>query len=98
MFFNVGEYDKAEEYYENALAIRIETQDRKGEATDYGNLGNVFLRLGKFAKAKKYFEKAIWLSKKLGFREVELVNQLHLASLLLFEGDVDSARPHLYQT
>ena len=60
LFYKVGDYDKAEEYYENALAIRIETQDRKGEATDHGNLGNVFLRLGKFPKAKKYFEKAIW--------------------------------------
>ena len=98
MFFKVGEYDKAEEYYENALAIRIETQDRKGEATEHGNLGNVFLRLGKVAKAKEYFEKAVLLSNKLGFREVELANHLQLALLSLFEGDVDRARPHVFAT
>lgn len=39
MYCFIGEYDKAEEFHSKALAIRKETGDKKGEATDYGNLG-----------------------------------------------------------
>ena len=58
MFQFLGEYQKAKEYYEKALAIAIEIGDRNGEGTRYGNLGVVFQSLGEYQKAKKYYEKA----------------------------------------
>ena len=48
----VGEYVKAKQYLDQALAIRIQIDDKEGEANSYGNLGNVFLSLGKYDKAK----------------------------------------------
>ena len=42
MFQSVGEYDKAIEYLEKALVIRIQIGDKEGEAKDYENLGTVF--------------------------------------------------------
>ena len=41
MFQSVGEYDKAKEYLEKALAIRIQIGDLNGEARSYGDLGTV---------------------------------------------------------
>ena len=58
MFQSLGEYDKAKEYLEKALAIRIQIDDKAGEAADYGNLGTVFESLGEYDKAKEYIENA----------------------------------------
>ena len=43
VFHSVGEYTKAEEYFQKALVILKEIGDKQGEAADYGNLGTVFL-------------------------------------------------------
>ena len=59
VFQLLGEYDKAKEYLYKALVITTEIGDRKGEATDYGNLGIVSLSLGEYDKAKEYLEKAL---------------------------------------
>ena len=57
LFRSLGQYDKAREYQEKALAIRIEIGDRDGEATSYGNLGTLFQSLGQYDKAREYQEK-----------------------------------------
>ena len=59
VFQSLGQYDKAKEYLEKALAIRIQIGDKKGEASSYGNLGTVFQSLGQYDKAKEYLEKAL---------------------------------------
>ena len=41
----MGEYGKAEEYFEKALAIRKEIGDKQGEASDLGKLGIAFCSL-----------------------------------------------------
>ena len=71
MFQSVGEYDKAKEYLEKALAIRIQIGDKEGEAADYANLGTVFQSVGEYDKAKEYLEKASLVSKKTLATEVE---------------------------
>ena len=52
MFASLGEYDKAKEYLEKALVIKIQIADKHGEAADYGNLGTVFTSLREYGKAK----------------------------------------------
>ena len=58
MFESLGQYDKAIEHLEKALVVRTEIGDRKGEASCYGILGNVFKSLGQYDKAKEYHQKA----------------------------------------
>ena len=48
LFQSLGEYEKAKENLEKALAIRIKISDRRGEAADYGNLGTIFQSLGDY--------------------------------------------------
>ena len=43
VFQSIGEYDKAKEYLEKALAIGIQIGDLNGEARSYGNLWTVFI-------------------------------------------------------
>ena len=48
VFFAFGEYIKAKEYYEKALAISIEIGDREKERIFYGSLGCVLSVLGEY--------------------------------------------------
>ena len=52
MFQSLGEYDKAKEYLSRALAIRIQIDDKKGEAADYANLGTLFKSLVEYEEAR----------------------------------------------
>ena len=58
----------------------------------------MFLPLKEFGKAKEYFKKALLLSEKSGFCEDELNAHCNLTKRMLFEGDVNGARSHLFAT
>ena len=66
VFISLGEYDKAKEYLEKALAIKTRIVDKQGEAAIYSNLGTVFKRLREYDKAMEYLEKALAIKKKIG--------------------------------
>ena len=71
MFQSLGQYDKAREYQEKALAITIEIGDRNGEATMYGNLGYLFQSLGQYDKAQEYQHKALAIKTRIGDKDGE---------------------------
>ena len=52
VFQSLSNYDKAQEHYKIALAIRMEIGDRAGEAANYGCLGTLFQSLGNYAQAQ----------------------------------------------
>lgn len=68
MFFAVGDYGKAREHYEKALAFQQEVGDKDGVGSSYLKLGQVYLSLGEYGKAKEYNEKALAISQKTGNR------------------------------
>jgi len=53
---SVGEYVKAREYYEKALAISMEIGYKSVEGARCGKLGTVFKFLGEYAKARECYE------------------------------------------
>ena len=64
-----GDYEKAQEYYGKALAIRerVLGTEHPSTATTYNNMAGVFRAQGDYAKAKVYYEKALEVYKmKLG--------------------------------
>ena len=72
MLRSLGEYVKAKEHYEKALAISTEIGDRAREGTQYGNLGNAVYSLGEYVKEhKEYYEKALAISTEIGDRAGE---------------------------
>ena len=58
---NFGNYDKALEYYEKSLAIRLKTLDSEhpSVATSYNNIGLVWKLKGEYDKALEYYEKSL---------------------------------------
>ena len=68
MFESVGEYRKAREHHEKALALSKSTGNRNGEGAHQGNLGTVFLSLADYDRAKHHFDKALAVHKEIGNR------------------------------
>ena len=94
VFRSLGDYNKAKEYLERALAIRIEIGDRAGEAADYGNLGTVFQSLGEYDKAKEYLEKALSTGIEIGDRAKEAATYGNLGTVLMSVGEYDKAKKY----
>jgi tetratricopeptide (TPR) repeat protein len=57
----LGQYQKALEYHEKALAINKEIGDRNGEAAGYNNIGTIYYSIGQNQKALEYHEKLFGL-------------------------------------
>ena len=86
-----SQYDKAREYLEKALAIRIEIGDRDGEATSYGNLGTLFQSLGHHDKALEYQEKALAIKIEIGNRDGEAKCYRNIGTLFQCLGQYSEA-------
>ena len=71
MFQFCRQYDTAKEYLQIALVITTEIGDRKGGASNYGNLGTVFHSLGQYNKAKEYLQKALAIGTEIDNRKGE---------------------------
>ena len=84
MVFSLGEYGKAQEYLEKAVAIRKEIGDIKGESADYGNLGSVFHSHGQYGKANEYLEKALAIKNEIGDKNGEASNYGNLGTVFDF--------------
>ena len=64
-----GEYAKAKDYFEKALAIAKEIGYKKPEATSSLSLGILLNSLGDYSKTEKHLEKALRMTKKNGRQE-----------------------------
>ena len=94
MFHSLGEYQKAKEYFEKALAIAIEIGDRGGEGTTYGNLGSVFHSLGEYQNAKEYYEKALAIAIEIGDRRGEGRFNGNLGNVFYSLGEYQKAKEY----
>jgi tetratricopeptide (TPR) repeat protein len=64
----LGQYHKAMELFEQALAIDIELGDRAGQGATLNRLGNCYHRLGQYARSMELFEQSSAISEELGDR------------------------------
>jgi tetratricopeptide (TPR) repeat protein len=82
-YSDLGEKQKALDYYGLALPIRRTVGDRSGEAATLNNLGSVYDNLGDKPKALDYYGQALPLFRAVGNRSGE-------ATILTNIGSVDS--------
>ena len=91
---SLGEYHKANEYYEKALAIKMEIGDRAGVAGNYGNLGTVLQSLGEYHKAIEYHEKALAINMEMGCRAGVAASYRNLGIVLQTLGEHCKAKEY----
>jgi len=64
-YFQLGQAEKAIGYYEQALIISRDIQDRLGEGSSLGNLGVAYADLGQTEKAIGYHEQALQIGQEI---------------------------------
>ena len=94
MYHSRGEYVKAEEYLNNALAVRRQLGSIKGEALCYGNLGSVFQSLGEHGKSEEFQRKALAITKEIGDREGEAACYGNLGTVYHSRGEYAKAEEY----
>ena len=95
MFISLGQYDKAKEYLEKALGIKMQIGDKEGEACSYGNLGTVCQSLGQYDKAKEYLEKALAMRMQIGDKAGEASSYGNLGAVFQSLGQYNKAKEYL---
>lgn len=84
---SLGEADRANEQYKQALAITREIGNHTGEAVILGNLASVYAAMGDFPRASAYCAQALVIVREVGDRSAEgtLLNRLGSAYIQLGE-------------
>jgi len=90
-YYSLGDYQKAIEYYEQALVISREIGDRHADGIRRGNLGNVYMDLGQVEKAIEYYEQALVISREIGNRRGEGNRLGNLGNAYRDKGQVEKA-------
>ena len=60
-----GKYDVAMEYFPRALNIRIQLNDKEGQATSYLNIGTMYQKEGWYEQAQEQYERSLNLYQSL---------------------------------
>ena len=80
----MGNWPKAAEIYEEALALRQSLGDAEGEAKTMRNLAILFAQHGNRNRAKTYLNKALVLAKRAKSREMVAAIRKTLSQLPRF--------------
>jgi predicted ATPase/class 3 adenylate cyclase len=87
------DYAAARAYHEDALAIRRELGDRKGEAASLNNIGIVALDQGDTASARAMHEQSLQIAREIGNRNGMARSLGNLSMVAMEQRDFAAARP-----
>ena len=88
------EYQKALNYFENALKINTAIGNKSGISTNKGQLGNAYRHLGEHRKAINYHEEALEINVAIGDKLGMAEKNAYLGSAYLSLGEYQTAINH----
>ncbi|MCH7887182.1 MAG: tetratricopeptide repeat protein [Candidatus Marinimicrobia bacterium] len=87
----VGEYDRAIDIFDEALAVAKEKESLSGEAAALVGMGTVRWRRGEYEKALTYFTRSLEASRNIGDRLGEGKAFISKGNVYLHRGEYDNA-------
>ncbi|MDB9513042.1 CHAT domain-containing protein, partial [Kamptonema animale CS-326] len=91
VYSELGEKQKALEYYSQSLPLRRVVGDRAGEATSLNNIGLVYSELGEKQKALEYYSQSLSLRRVVGDRVGEALSLFNIAYAKREQGNLTEA-------
>jgi tetratricopeptide (TPR) repeat protein len=91
------EYDQAQQYYQQALAIYVEFGDRYSQANTYHQLGNVAIELREYEQAQQYYQQALAIYVEFGDRYSQSRTYYQLGILAEQLGELKQVKEYFLQ-
>ncbi|MEG3987192.1 CHAT domain-containing protein, partial [Microcoleus sp. S28C3] len=98
VYSELGEKQKALEYYTQSLPLRRAVGDRSGEALTLSNIGLVYSELGEKQKALEYYTQSLPLSRATGDRSGEAVTLNNIGGVYSELGEKQKALEYYIQS
>ena len=92
MYNNLGQYQRAIDFYQQWLEIAYEIGDRSGEATSLMNLGTVYNNLGQYQRAIDYLQQSLAIQQEIGDRNGEASSLWNLSNSYQRQGKIRKVR------
>jgi len=93
-----GQLDAAKRYFQQALAIRREVQDRQGEGIDLNSLGQVAQRRGQLDAAERYYQESLAIHRDVQDRQGEGLVLSNLGQVAQRRGQLDAAERYYQES
>ena len=88
---NIGEYVEAVEFYEKALSLREQLNDREQIAYSHINLANLYINLDDAEKAKSYIDSVGKIHEQLDNKDISAYYYLNDGRIHYMQGDYEVA-------
>src|SRR6476661_438893 len=98
VYDDLGEKQKALEYYSQSLPLQRAVGDRGGEASTLNNIGLAYSALGETQKALEYYSQSLPLQRAVGDRRGEAVTLNNIALVYLQLGEKQKALEYFGQS
>jgi tetratricopeptide (TPR) repeat protein len=89
--YNLGELDKALEYFGKSLGLTEKLDWKDGMAANFGNIGIIYKIKGDLETALEYYGKSLKLNEELGSKEGMASNYGNLGIVYQIKGELDKA-------
>jgi len=93
-YADLGEMDKAIDYYGQTLVIHRKVGDRRGEGAALGNLGIAYAAVGETDTAIYHFEQQLVITREIRYRRGEAIALGNLGLAYAGLGDLEKAIEH----
>ncbi|MEG4630388.1 tetratricopeptide repeat protein [Microcoleus sp. AR_TQ3_B6] len=98
IYSDLGEKQKALEYYSQSLSLSRAVGDRRGEAITLTSIGSVYSELGEKQKALEYLGQSLPLSPAVGDRTLEATTLTSIGSVYSHLGEKQKALEYYSQS
>ncbi|MEG3922143.1 CHAT domain-containing protein, partial [Microcoleus sp. T3_A4] len=98
VYSELGEKQKALEYYSQSLPLFRAVGDRSGEAATLNNIGGVYSELGEKQKALEYYSQSLPLSRAVGNRSGEALTLNNIGNIYSDLGEKQKALEYYSQS
>jgi tetratricopeptide (TPR) repeat protein len=92
-----AQFEQAEQAYRQSLAIKVQQQNRAGEASSLGELGTLYDQMGRLEDAATFYRQAADIYARLQDKRNEGLDRSNLANTLIKLERYDEARRELHR-
>ncbi|MGH8476606.1 MAG: tetratricopeptide repeat protein [Methylococcales bacterium] len=95
---NIGNYDTALSYMEQALAIQQQIGDKSGEGATLNNISSIYHARGDYETALSYLKQSLAIAQEIGDKSGEGATLNNIAGIYHARGDYETALSYLKQS